>query len=180
VLDRANVIEFKISDDEMEKFLRQDMNINIHVANGLCANMGLDFVDKSTNKETVGCELAQKTLIEFFKVLKKVNAEFGYRSATEIYRFIANAKTCAEGMTDEEILDATIIQKLLPKLHGSRKKLEPALKGLWKLCFDPSIKDTMQIVRENIDKARYKESADKIFRMYESAYANGFTSFAEA
>jgi 5-methylcytosine-specific restriction protein B len=113
-------------------------------------------------------------------VLKKVNAEFGYRSATEIYRFIANAKTCAEGMTDEEILDATIIQKLLPKLHGSRKKLEPALKGLWKLCFDPSIKDTMQIARENIDKARYKESADKIFRMYESAYANGFTSFAEA
>jgi hypothetical protein len=38
----------------------------------------------------------------------------------------------------------------------------------------------MQIARENIDKARYKESADKIFRMYESAYANGFTSFAEA
>ena len=180
VLDRANVIEFKISDDEMEKFLRLDMNINIHVANGLCANMGLDFVDKSTNKETVGCELAQKTLIEFFKVLKKVNAEFGYRSATEIYRFIANAKKCAEGMTDEEILDAAIIQKLLPKLHGSRKKLEPALKALWELCFDPSIKDTMQIARENIDKAIYKESADKIFRMYESAYANGFTSFAEA
>ena len=180
VLDRANVIEFKISDDEMEKFLRQDMNINIHVANGLCANMGLDFVDKSTNKETASSELAQKTLIEFFKVLKKVNAEFGYRSATEIYRFIANAKTCAEGMTDEEILDATIIQKLLPKLHGSRKKLEPALKALWGLCFDPSVKDTMQITRENIDKAVYKESADKIYRMYESANANGFTSFAEA
>ena len=80
----------------------------------------------------------------------------------------------------KEVLDAAILQKLLPKLHGSRKKLEPALKGLWKLCFDPSIKDTMQIARENIDKARYKESADKIFRMYESAYANGFTSFAEA
>ena len=83
-------------------------------------------------------------------------------------------------MSEEEILDAAIIQKLLPKLHGSRKKLEPALNGLWKLCFDPSIKDTMQISRENIEKAIYKESADKILRMYESAYANGFTSFAEA
>ena len=180
VLDRANVIEFKISDDEMEKFLKQDMDININVANCLCANMGLDFVKKSTNKCISSNELAQKTLVEFFKVLKKVNAEFGYRSATEIYRFIANAKNCAEGMTDEEILDAAIIQKLLPKLHGSRKKLEPALKALWGLCFDPSIKDTMQIAYENIDKAIYKESADKIFRMYESAYANGFTSFAEA
>jgi hypothetical protein len=38
----------------------------------------------------------------------------------------------------------------------------------------------MQIARENVDKAIYKESADKILRMYESAYANGFTSFAEA
>ena len=54
------------------------------------------------------------------------------------------------------------------------------MKGLWKLCFEPSVKDTMQITRENIDKAVYKESADKIYRMYESANANGFTSFAEA
>ena len=112
-----------------------------------------------------------------------MNAEFGYRSATEIFRFISQAHKnddTAEKMNKEEVLDAAILQKLLPKLHGSRKKLEPALKGLWKLCFDPSIKDTMQIARENIDKAIYKESADKIFRMYESAYANGFTSFAEA
>ena len=32
----------------------------------------------------------------------------------------------------------------------------------------------------NAKKAKFKESADKIWRMYESASANGFTSFAEA
>lgn len=180
VLDRANVIEFKISDMEMMTFLTQNTDVDLNAADGSCSDMGKDFVEKSTKKDAKYSELAQKTLIGFFKELKKVNAEFGYRSATEIYRFIANATECAEGMTEEDILDAAIVQKLLPKLHGSRKKLEPALKGLWKLCFDPSIKDTMQISRENIEKAIYKESADKIFRMYESAYANGFTSFAEA
>lgn len=179
VLDRANVIEFKIKDDEMERFLKQDMNININAANGLCANMGLDFVKISTNKKTESGEFAQKTLIEFFKELKKVNAEFGYRSATEIYRFIANAKVCAEGMKDEEILDAAIVQKLLPKLHGSRKKLEPALKALWKLCMNND-HTTEPITLDNLEYAKFPESADKIQRMMQTALENGFTSFAEA
>lgn len=38
----------------------------------------------------------------------------------------------------------------------------------------------MTITHENVEKADYKESADKILRMYESANSNGFTSFAEA
>ena len=179
VLDRANVIEFKISDEEMDKFLTHDMNVNIEAANGTCANMGKDFVEKSTNKNTESSDLAQKTLIDFFKVLKKVNAEFGYRSATEIYRFIANAKVCAEGMTDEEILDAAIVQKLLPKLHGSRKKLEPALKALWGLCMKEN-HTTEAIIRENLQYAKFPEAADKIQRMMQTALENGFTSFAEA
>lgn len=180
VLDRANVIEFKISDTEMEQFLGQNMNIDVHAADGACANMGQDFVQKATSKETDNSELAQRTLLEFFKVLKKVNAEFGYRSATEIYRFIANAKACAEGMTEDEILDAAIVQKLLPKLHGSRKKLEPALKALWGLCMTDEHK-TEAITRENAEQyAKFAEAADKIQRMMQTALDNGFTCFAEA
>ena len=71
------------------------------------------------------------------------------------------------------------MEDLLPKLHGSRKKLEPMLAQLWKLCFTGAGKD-LNIAKENVEKAQYKESADKIRRMYESATANGFTSFAEA
>lgn len=179
VLDRANVIEFKISEDEMATFLKQDMNVDVNAANGLCANMGQDFVEKSTRKEIDSNELAQTTLIGFFRVLKKVNAEFGYRSATEIYRFVANAKACAEGMSDEEILDAAIVQKLLPKLHGSRKKLEPALKALWGLCMNED-HETEAITRDNVAYAKFPEAADKIQRMMQTALDNGFTSFAEA
>lgn len=183
VLDRANVIEFKISIDEMDKFLDGIGKIDCSLVSSKAAEMGADFVRLANCKEFENEQATTDTLKAFFTELKSVNAEFGYRSATEIFRFISQAHKnddTTEKMSKEEVLDAAILQKLLPKLHGSRKKLEPALKGLWKLCFDPSIKDTMQIARENIDKARYKESADKIFRMYESAYANGFTSFAEA
>ena len=179
VLDRANVIEFKISESEMDTFLKQDMNVDVQAADSLCANMGKDFVEKATTKQTGSSDLAQKTLIEFFRVLKKVNAEFGYRSATEIYRFIAIVKACAEKMSDEEILDAAIVQKLLPKLHGSRKKLEPTLKALWNLCMPETYKGP-GIDLTKIDEAIYKESADKIARMYNAAQDNGFTSFAEA
>lgn len=183
VLDRANVIEFKISIDEMDKFLDGIGKIDCSFVSSKAAEMGADFVRLANRKEFENEQATTDTLKAFFTELKSVNAEFGYRSATEIFRFISQAHKnddTAEKMSKEEVLDAAILQKLLPKLHGSRKKLEPALKGLWKLCFDPSIKDTMQIARENVEKAIYKESADKILRMYESAYANGFTSFAEA
>ena len=182
VLDRANVIEFKISSKEMGAFLQEMREIDRDSIISKAAGMGADFVTKACKKDLAQDDEAVKMLQKFFDELKNVNAEFGYRSATEIFRFICQAKAnddTGEKMTDEEILDAAIVQKLLPKLHGSRKKLEPVLAQLWKLCFTGAGKD-LNIAKENVEKAQYKESADKIRRMYESATANGFTSFAEA
>lgn len=182
VLDRANVIEFKISPEEMTLFLQEMREVDSNSIIGKASEMGADFVEKSCNKDFDKDDNAASTLQEFFNELKNVNAEFGYRTATEIFRFICQAKANDDTpikMTDEEILDAAIVQKLLPKLHGSRKKLEPVLTQLWKLCFSGAGKD-LNIAKDNVNKAQFKESADKILRMYESATANGFTSFAEA
>ena len=182
VLDRANVIEFKIAEAEMAEFLKDMREIDRDSINGKAADMGADFVEKACRKDLEKDEKAIEALQSFFNELKGVNAEFGYRSATEIFHFICQAKSnddAAPKLTDVEILDAAIVQKLLPKLHGSRKKLEPVLGRLWKLCFTGSGKD-LNIAQEHVEKAQFKESADKIRRMYESATANGFTSFAEA
>lgn len=182
VLDRANVIEFKISPKEMADFLKDMKEIDRESINGKAAGMGASFVQIASSKELAKNTDAVSTLQNFFNELKGVNAEFGYRSATEIFRFVCQAKSnddAAPKLTDAEILDAAIVQKLLPKLHGSRKKLEPVLSQLWKLCFTGAGKD-LNISKENVEKAELKESADKIRRMYESATANGFTSFAEA
>lgn len=183
VLDRANVIEFKISREEMAGFLEDMKETNREGITSKAAGMGGDFVEKACKKELEKDDTAVKTLQDFFNELKNVNAEFGYRSATEIFRFICQAKTNDDTtvkMTDNDILDAAIVQKLLPKLHGSRKKLDPVLQKLWKLCFARDIQDTTAIDAANVEKAIYKESADKICRMYKSAADNGFTSFAEA
>lgn len=183
VLDRANVIEFKISSEDMKSFLSNMKEIDCSGIAGKAAEMGADFVELARKMDFEKDDVVIATLQSFFNDLKAVNAEFGYRSAAEIFRFISFAKhndDTGNKMSINEIIDAAIVQKLLPKLHGSRKKLDPALKGLWKLCFKVEDRDILQISRDNISKAIYKESADKILRMYESANANGFTSFAEA
>jgi 5-methylcytosine-specific restriction protein B len=183
VLDRANVIEFKISEEEMTSFLSKIQNIDKNAANSKAADMGEDFVKLAKVKDFVLDKNAANTLNKFFKELKNVNAEFGYRSATEIFRFICQAQKnddTIEKLSNDDILDSAIVQKLLPKLHGSRKKLDPVLKKLWSLCFTDKDNATNTITSDCVDKAIYKESADKIQRMYEAANANGFTSFAEA
>jgi len=182
VLDRANVIEFKISSDEMAAFLDGLKDVNREAVLSKAAGMGANFVEIASRKDLAKDTDSAETLKKFFNELKSVNAEFGYRSATEIFRFICQAQAnddTPDKMELKTILDAAIVQKLLPKLHGSRKKLEPVLQRLWKLCFVGGGQD-LNINQNNVEKAEYKESADKIRRMYESANANGFTSYAEA
>ena len=180
VLDRANVIEFKISGNEMNEFLGNIKNIDRDSIMGKAAGMGESFVEKSRKAEITPDSDIQKTLVSFFNELKSVNAEFGYRSATEIYKYIDVARTNDDSTADIDInaiLDSAIVQKLLPKLHGSRKKLVPVLKTLWSFCGTGNALDDATSV-PNLTK--YPLTADKVLRMYRSALDNGFTSFSEA
>ena len=113
------------------------------------------------------------------QTVKLISGQDEHSTSRKVQEWFS-AMTLEQSLTKDEILDAAIVQKLLPKLHGSRKKLEPVLQRLWKLCFAEEIKDIQNITADNIEKAKYKESADKISRMYDSANVNGFTSFAEA
>ena len=127
-----------------------------------------------------------KILLEFFKELKKTGAEFGYRSVSEIMRFTAAVNLLEPDLPREEIIDSVIMQKLLPKVHGSRRKLEPVLKTLLTLClqegqqFEDYNNPKMEIDFSDKTKVKYPISLEKIFRMYDSLISNGFTSYAEA
>jgi 5-methylcytosine-specific restriction protein B len=150
--------------------------------------MAGDFLKKALQDYTEfsNQEDIKSTLNNFFSELKKAGAEFGYRSASEIFRFAAILPTVSEGITADDIIDAAVIQKLLPKLHGSRRKLEPILKTLTGLCLHDAAKAD-EILREE-KKSDYKGdtrvrlplSIEKIIRMYHRAVHDGFTSFAEA
>jgi len=174
VLDRANVLEFKIEEPEMEAYLKGSHK-DVKSISGSLSSLSEEFVSKAITPVNSSLTDATKVLLDFFKELKKVNAEFGYRSASEIGRFISLAKEIG-GLKSDDAIDAAIVQKLLPKLHGSRKKLDPVLKSIWALC------ETKTEIDDNPDpeKAKYKLTANKVLRMYKSAFENGFTSFAEA
>ena len=117
----------------------------------------------------------------FFEKLQEAGAEFGYRTALEISRFVAIYTDLAKdnSVDENEVIDAAIMQKLLPKLHGSRNKIEKILKALGGLCLISSDKLAFQteIVEDDI---KYPLSYQKLKRMHARVIADGFTSFAEA
>ncbi len=191
VLDRANVIDFSVSENEMEEFLNEPAKPDLGPIKGKGKEMAADFISKSRTKISKFDDLSEikSILLEFFRELKKIGAEFGYRSASEIYRFAGILKILTkendEEWTVDDIVDAAVIQKLLPKVHGSRSKLDPVLKTLAVLCFKEKDDFDEKIKLENIDftdreKIKYPLSLEKIIRMRTRVIQDGFTSFTEA
>lgn len=189
VLDRANVIEFRVNTDDISKFLDTPTEIDFTNLNSKGARMGENFMQITSNKDfnTVDTKELNTKLILFFEELKKTGAEFGYRTATEIHRLYNQLTTLDTDMLENDKIDIAIMQKLLPKLHGSRRKLCPILETLASFCV---VKNTDVLKaflnnKENIDyktntSVLYPLSLEKITRMYKGAVDNGFASYAEA
>ncbi|NLI73080.1 MAG: DUF3578 domain-containing protein [Bacteroidales bacterium] len=188
VLDRANTIEFRVTKKEMESFLQNIEEIDMDELTGKGAGMAASFLEMSQNSAFATEDVSdiRSALVEFFGELKKTGAEFGYRSATEILKLIHNLSLLDEELTTDQKIDIAIIQKLLPKLHGSRRKLCPVLETLGKFCVSNKdiniIKDIFEKIDYdfNNDNVLYPLSLEKIARMYRGAVDNGFASFAEA
>ncbi|MBK9732184.1 MAG: DUF3578 domain-containing protein [Chitinophagaceae bacterium] len=190
VLDRASVIEFRVTAAEMEIYLQSSTEINLDNLKGEGKNMAESFVEfaKNTSLEAADEERLNKTLMRFFAELKKTGAEFGYRSASEIIRFAAVANRLDADWKQDEITDAAIMQKLLPKVHGSRKRLTPVLEVLGSLCMTEKPKDGEKMEhflnppdeKDFSSRIKYPLSFEKIARMYRALLHNGFTSYAEA
>ncbi len=187
VLDRANTIEFRVTQDEMKNFLGNVRDINMDALMGKGAGMAKSFLEMAAAKEfaTTDIDEINAILVQFFGELNKAGAEFGYRSATEILRLIHQLTVLDNSLTTHQKIDIAIIQKLLPKLHGSRRKLCPVLETLGSLCVDGDykiIKDVFEKADFDFNGANvlYPLSLEKITRMYRGAIDNGFASFAEA
>lgn len=188
VLDRANVIEFRITAQEMKSYLSGTAILDLESLKSVGSNMAGAFMEIAKDKsfQTYNDADIQSTLMIIFSELKKIGAEFGYRAASEIHRFAAVVNIADPNSTMTQIIDAAIMQKLLPKVHGSRRKLEPVLKTLGTLCLhnshsiDEFISYKTEINFDDTAKIKYPISLEKILRMYDGLINNGFTSYAEA
>jgi len=190
VLDRANTIEFRLTEKDLEDFILSDIKLNMEILTAHGANMSQSFMEMSLKETDKNLEQKAADLKLFFTELKKSGAEFGYRTASEIGRLMFMLEDLGE--KGDNLLDVAIMQKLLPKLHGSRNKLTKVLPVLGGFC----LKDNSKIKEAYLDKfvsnnitevelgndpnIRYKISFEKICRMYKNAVENGFASYAEA
>jgi 5-methylcytosine-specific restriction protein B len=190
VLDRANTIEFRLTDQNLEDYIKSDVPLNLNLLKGKGASMAAGFIETALTVTDKNLSTVKSELLEFFAELKKSGAEFGYRSASEIGRLIYMLDHFGE--KGDDLLDIAIMQKLLPKLHGSRNKLTKVLPLLGSFClFEKSkIKEEYLdkyvaniISEQDINKdenVKYRVSLEKICRMYKNSIENGFASYAEA
>ena len=191
VLDRANTIEFRLTEKDLKDFIASDIKLDMDLLKGEGVGMGESFVAMATQKTDKNLKEVEEDLLKFFKELKKSGTEFGYRSASEMGRLMYMLKTLGE--KGDNLLDIAIMQKLLPKLHGSRNKLTKVLPVLGSFCLK---KDIDKIKEDYLEKfvnntfseeelrkdknIKYPISFEKICRMYKNAVENGFASYAEA
>lgn len=210
VLDRANVIEFRAGSEAMSSFLKNPKSLDSSqlTAKGREFSNSLLKLKEASNLSEKETETMSVELMRVFHILEACGSEFGFRVAKEVSTFVGVHKELSSG--DWEIrwaLDAQIIQKILPKLHGTRNQIEPILWGLGNLChtqrgaimepdlillrcleaarldddsLDPLAEDADGNPRYPLKEAHFPLSFEKIVRMLKSVQSKGFTSFAEA
>lgn len=211
VLDRANVIEFRMAREELAAFLASPRSPAMDELNGRGSGFGAAFVGeigKSVSvPEVVRARFEAEALL-FFDLLSDHNAEFGFRVVNEAVRFLHFYRLLgghAENSEDwfDAAMDAVIVQKLLPKLHGSRPKLEGLLWALAWACGGDrtgldapaflahcraagSAQEETKYGPEIVEKAlagsaaRYPLSFDKVMRMWRKLVRDQFVTFSEA
>lgn len=208
VLDRANVIEIHADPAALANFLK-----GIGGEAGTEArNHGVSFLDAARvirNEDAHGHvpllapefrELAKQRLMELFEIMKRGRGEFGFRTGREVLAYLRTAyfltpevqrAAWSEAEGDWlKALDAQILQKILPKLHGSRTRLAPLLGALAQYCATGTKADAMEHFPEggnspkrglndarNIQNLKFKDSYKKLERMIEVLVVEQFVSF---
>jgi len=149
--------------------------------------------------ELVSGEL-RRTVIALHTMLEDHGRHFGYRVVNEISRFVSLAHEQAEG-GDEMLwaaLDLAVLQKVLPKFHGTQQELEEVLRAVFAFSINANAADAPQevdeiaagwVVRggrlvsarpgEQMPEPRLPRTAIKVRRMLDRLRRQGFTSFIE-
>lgn len=139
VLDRSNVIEFTVSREDIGAFLDSPYQIRIKELDGKGEKYASAFVAMSRQEPELDSSTQSKlkeNILLFFDILSEYGSEFGFRTVKEMARFTFYYELISpNGAMSDLSMDVQVLQKILPKLHGSRKKLEPLLCALATLCY---------------------------------------------
>jgi hypothetical protein len=214
VLDRANVIEFRVGTDAPLNFLRsggQSITEIAHASAGYAEGfLELSFRARNVSGASLalvvnpdvppddakdGVEKCRATITDLFTLMQKRHQEFAFRSMAEILRFLAvnyELKPAAEDWNWKDAMDAQMLQKILPKLHGSKRKIGSLLAALAKYCEQGILADAETLLIDETKAEAYlaaedkreksptfKESYVKLCEMMEAVRRDQFVSFIQ-
>lgn len=210
VLDRANTIEFRVSNEDMDVYLANGgAAVGVMSLAGRGAKFGAAFLAQATASAVAPepVRLAEELKL-LFAILRTQGAEFGFRTVGEIRRFFAAMNALTPKGDFYEALDAQVLQKVLPRVSGPRRRLEGTLCALAAYCAHPREWEAEENRLANSDAIRaqaghaaelrqvnlhplasdyiYSEQVvlplafDKLKRLLARLETDGFASFAEA
>lgn len=182
VLDRANVIEFRVLTDELMDDSPRPGPCRAAPAGYVSSLLRFCHSDSTDDEEAEALADFRGGLRALHQALSPDGFEFGHRVYHEAMRF-ARLFRKAGGGTAAEALDVQVLQKLLPKLHGSRRQLEPVLLQIASFCFHGQVAAVAGSGSDPLQwdaaTARLRASFEKICRMLRKLRANQFASFTE-
>ncbi len=196
VLDRANVIEF--GDVDLEGYWEGiGSEGDAHpadeaVVRAFTHDFSYPFSTGLRERARSDPDLApyRKQLASLVRLLEPFHMHFAYRVADEILVYLLNARELrAPGFGLDVAFDHAILQKILPRFHGSRARLWSPLLRLLAFCSgSPSEAEARaklwenhtvaQIEQELEESPRSPRSVAKLIRMLHDLENEGFTSFA--
>jgi 5-methylcytosine-specific restriction protein B len=169
VLDRAFTFEFRVADSDLDPEIRRpgpsEAASDAILASLVAYQQHDDWQFDHPHPQRDG--LAED-LRELHRILSPAGLEFGHRVMYEALRF-ASLLGAASGLGRDEALDATALTKVLPKIHGSRQRLQPVLEAL--IAFAEGSPDASE--------HRLPTTAAKVRRMLNVLLEAQFVSFTE-
>jgi 5-methylcytosine-specific restriction protein B len=186
VLDRASTFEFRVAAGDLQSAGRKPARCEPGepaVIRGLLS-IAQDDEWHQLNRGSFDAQVVLRLRL-LHEVLARYSLEFGHRVFYEAQRFSALAQKAGLGAF-ESVLDRIVLQKILPRLHGSRRRLELPLLALCHFCRDlPEVVEPDAKLRAfGAESAatgapRLPLSYYKLCRMLRNLRENQFASFTE-
>lgn len=198
VLDRSNVIEFKVTDKEIGAYLDDPKGYPemVKAPDGVAESflvLALKARKGDLNDLPPAVAGAVKEhLLSLFRTMEEARFEFAYRTLNEVIRYLKVCQELAENKGEWQTkgwkadLDDQILQKILPKLHGSTGRISDLLIALAEYCRTgavpaegtvlPKLKD---IATLECQESGFGKSFNKLKSMAATLKSEQFVSFIQ-
>lgn len=194
VLDRANTIEFAtypaknyiLGEFEDNNFKGDVEYLEDPLSNKEIREAKIDYLQDALIHVQIpeGADLwtfLAEELHQFQDTLSEAGFDFGFRVIDEILRFMYVAwiyeNKPVKWTNWRRYFDAQIMQKMLPKMHGSQRELDVVLEKLFNLCCNSESDTTWYLQELNDANLFYPTSAKKLQWMGKILQEKRFVSF---